>query len=524
MGFFKEKYDAIIIGGALAGMSCALELQSKGKDVLVLERHNLPGGLATSYVRGGVEMEATLHEMMCIGPKDKPLTIRRFLEGMGVMVDWLRVPEAYRIYVPKENIDITLHAGFNGSIENDIFVPGEFKMAHEIDRVYPGTFKEVNRLMNLCTDVYNSVNALSVKPMNKLQMILHHSNLVKTAGYSTEEVLKTFDLPKEVLDILKGYWIYVGSPFSDLPFTIYAVLMGDYFVGGSYVCKEFSHELSLRMQERCMDLGVQYEYSQNVEKILVKDGHVYGVKTTKGDTIYADYVACSAYPNTCYGKMIEPKTLVPKSAYRDCNAREMGLTVVSVVLTLDKSPLELNIKDYSVFSCEGDMDLDRIFEQGKTLGPYDYLTTICLNYANPDCTHDGECSLSITYLPSPEAFVSVTCENYHEVKRKMARDMIECVSKHLGVNLFDHILEVEVEMPHTVAHYSSNYMGGIYGYKHSMDDHVIARLFMENNENYIKGLAFCGAHAINGDGMSSCISNGRKAASILLKQMDVEAR
>ena len=107
MGFFKEKYDAIIIGGALAGMSCALELQSKGKDVLVLERHNLPGGLATSYVRGGVEMEATLHEMMCIGPKDKPLTIRRFLEGMGVMVDWLRVPEAYRIYVPKENIDIT---------------------------------------------------------------------------------------------------------------------------------------------------------------------------------------------------------------------------------------------------------------------------------------------------------------------------------------------------------------------------------------------------------------------------------
>ena len=67
-------------------------------------------------------------------------------------------------------------------------------------------------------------------------------------------------------------------------------------------------------------------------------------------------------------------------------------------------------------------------------------------------------------------------------------------------------------------------MGGIYGYKHSMDDHVIARLFMENNENYIKGLAFSGAHAINGDGMSSCISNGRKAASILLKQMEEEAR
>ena len=37
MGYFKEKYDAIVIGGALAGMSCALTLASKGLDVLVLD-------------------------------------------------------------------------------------------------------------------------------------------------------------------------------------------------------------------------------------------------------------------------------------------------------------------------------------------------------------------------------------------------------------------------------------------------------------------------------------------------------
>lgn len=524
MNFYKEKYDAIVIGGALSGMSCALTLASKGKDVLVLERHNLPGGLTTSFVRGGLEMEATLHEMMSIGPKDKPLKIRTFLEEMGVMVDWLRVPEAYRIYVPKEEIDITLHAGFSGSIENDIFVPGDFVMAKEIDAKYKGTFKEVNRLMNLCAEVYNSVNVLSVNKTSKVQMLLKHSSFVKTAGYSTNDVLGTFDLPQEVLDILKAYWIYVGSPFSDLPFTIYAVLMADYFICGSYVCKEFSHELSVRMQERCEELGVQYEYGQNVEKILVKNGHVYGVRTTRGDEIHADYVACSAYPNTCYGKMIEPLSEVPFRAYQDVNAREMGLTVVSVVLTLDKSPKELNIHDYSVFSSESDMDLDKFFEQGKGLGPYDYLTTICLNYANPNCTREGETSLSITYLPSPLGFMKITADNYHEIKRKIAKDMIETVSSHLGVNLFDHILEVEVEMPHSVAHYTSNFLGGIYGYKHSMKDHIIARLQMCDDENYIKGLSFCGAHAISGDGMSPCITNGRKAASILLEQMKEEIK
>lgn len=94
MGFYKDHYDAIVIGGALSGMACALTLANKGKSVLILERHNLPGGIATSFVRGGVEMEATLHEMMSIGPEDQPLKIRTFFDEMGVKINWLRVPEA----------------------------------------------------------------------------------------------------------------------------------------------------------------------------------------------------------------------------------------------------------------------------------------------------------------------------------------------------------------------------------------------------------------------------------------------
>ena len=46
MKFYKDHYDVIVIGGALAGLSSALMLADKGLDVLVLERHNLPGGIA----------------------------------------------------------------------------------------------------------------------------------------------------------------------------------------------------------------------------------------------------------------------------------------------------------------------------------------------------------------------------------------------------------------------------------------------------------------------------------------------
>ena len=71
MPFYKEKYDAIVIGGALAGMSCAMKLASEGKDVLILERHNLPGTWLQALSAAVWKWEATLHEMMSLGLKEE---------------------------------------------------------------------------------------------------------------------------------------------------------------------------------------------------------------------------------------------------------------------------------------------------------------------------------------------------------------------------------------------------------------------------------------------------------------------
>ena len=191
MAFYKDKYDVIVIGGALAGMSCAMKLASEGKDVLILERHNLPGGIATSFSRSGIEMEATLHEMMSIGPEDDPLFIRDYLDEMGVKIDWLRVPEAYRLVSPEDGIDITLHPGRRAD--------GTWVCADEIDAVYPGTRGEVNKLLELCLQVYNSVLYMNEHHVSKLKTLLEHEALAKTAGYTGAEVMDSYvSLPSAV--------------------------------------------------------------------------------------------------------------------------------------------------------------------------------------------------------------------------------------------------------------------------------------------------------------------------------------
>ncbi|MCR5761385.1 MAG: NAD(P)/FAD-dependent oxidoreductase [Sphaerochaetaceae bacterium] len=509
-GFYKDKYDVIVIGGALAGLSSALMLADKGKDVLVLERHNLPGGVATSFVRGGLEMEATLHEMMSIGKKENRLKVGKFLDDMGVNIDWLEVPEAYHASLPG-GVEVTLHPGFE-------------TFAKEIDQAVPGTYDKVLSVLNLCHTVFDSVNELSIHPMSKVKMLLKHEAFVKTAGYSTKEVLDTFDLPQKALDLLAPYWIYVGSGFSELPFTIYAVLMADYVGYGSFVAKKFSHEMGVKMAERATEMGVQIEYRQNVEKILVKDGKAYGVRTQRGDEIYADYVISAAYPNKVYTQMVEPISEVPQRAIKVVNGRRVSLTAFSVVLTLDKSPEELNIKDYSVFRAIKTMDTDELFKELGGLGPYTYVTAICLNLANPDCTPKGQTSLSITTLPRPEAWMKVKAEDYDELKHRLAKQFIDDMSEYLGVNLLDHILEIVIETPMTVARYTGAWNGSIYGYAHTMEDHIVARLQTAHEESLIKHLEFAGAHQISGDGMAPQITNGRKAAKNVLDSMAEEAQ
>ncbi len=513
--FYDDHYDVVIIGGALAGLSSALMLADKGKKVLVLEQHNLPGGCATSFVRGGVEIEGTLHEMMSIGEVVggvHELKVGAFFDQMGVDVDWLRVPEAYRLVTPDTNC--LVHAGKHG----DFSLPAK-EIAKACGDNDGSLEQELLRLFKLCLNVYNSVNALGVKMVSKPAMLLHHNDFVRTAGYSTQEVLEKFKLPSKAVDILCAYWIYVGSPIYELPFTIFAVLIADYLGYGSYIPAKFSHEMSLKMQMQAEAKGAQVELGQRVDKILVKDKKVIGVRTARGDVIHCDYVISGSYPNNVYANMIEPKEEVPEAAFKFSNSKHIGVTCFSVVMLLDGSPEELGIKDYSTFYAPEGMEMHGLWENNQTSGPYNYITSICTNIAHPEATPKGTCIYSITTLPDPDGWKGVTEENYKEMKYRNAAHFIDMESKRLGINLRDHILELIIESPVTIAHYTGAWRGSIYGYRHTMDDHVVARLQMHHHERYIDGLAFAGAHQVSGDGMGPAVTNGRKGAKDVLDEM-----
>ena len=57
------KYNTVVIGGGLAGLTAGGILSKFGKKVLLLEQHHKPGGCATTFKRGDFIIEVGLHEM-----------------------------------------------------------------------------------------------------------------------------------------------------------------------------------------------------------------------------------------------------------------------------------------------------------------------------------------------------------------------------------------------------------------------------------------------------------------------------
>ena len=57
----SEKYDVVVIGSGMGGLTAASLLSRAGKKVLVVERHDRPGGYAHSFRRGFYNFDAAVH-------------------------------------------------------------------------------------------------------------------------------------------------------------------------------------------------------------------------------------------------------------------------------------------------------------------------------------------------------------------------------------------------------------------------------------------------------------------------------
>ena len=67
-----KQFDVIVVGAGNGGLTAAANTAKAGLKTLLLEKHNIPGGCATSFRRGRFEFEPSLHELCSVGTAEKP--------------------------------------------------------------------------------------------------------------------------------------------------------------------------------------------------------------------------------------------------------------------------------------------------------------------------------------------------------------------------------------------------------------------------------------------------------------------
>jgi phytoene dehydrogenase-like protein len=94
-----QTYDVVVIGAGNGGLAAAAKLAQEGVNVLLLERHNIPGGAATSFCRGRFEFEVALHQLSGLGTPEKPGLLRLELNKLGVMDDleFVEISDLYHV-------------------------------------------------------------------------------------------------------------------------------------------------------------------------------------------------------------------------------------------------------------------------------------------------------------------------------------------------------------------------------------------------------------------------------------------
>ncbi len=507
-----KQYDVIVVGAGMGGLACACVLAKNNKKVLLLEQSHSAGGFASSFVRGRFEFEVSLHELCGFGRYDMPFgPVRGLFDYLGVSdrIDWVDIPDAYRLLT------------FNDDKKYDVRMP--FGIKEYIDRLEeyaPGSRKEAERLFECAEAVRKEIEAISapVSGAVKAAALLKKGVLLHTAGYSTNEVLNSFDLSEKAKDILRAYWAYLCTDLDSLDFVHYVQMLNSYIELKSVVPQKRSHEIANCLVECFKENGGELRLNTKAVKINAENGAVTGVELDDGTVIGAKTVVCNCSPHNVFGKMMDKKD-IPEFEIKKANARTFGGRGFCVFLGLNKSAEELGLKDYSYFIYP-DMDTVKQFARMGHPETNDVQNTVCLNAVNPGASPEGTCMLCMTTLFTSDYWGKLKPEDYYKEKEKFALHMIEVFEKATGLNIRDHIEELETASPLTFARFTDAPDGVIYGYLGKRDDGVIARR-MEKPGETVKGLHFAGGYGQMLLGYSSSLSSGRSVAHRILGETEV---
>lgn len=469
-----KKYGLIVVGGGITGLSTgltwAINHDVEREPVLIIEKEPKTGGYVTSY-----EREGFLFDTCQLIPN-----INEILDYLGIEIELKKFKGYYmRIFIVDPKTDEVKVLELPSGVET-------FKK--KLMDLYPNNAKQIGNFLDYSRDMFLELFNLKVEPTAAeiVKTLRKCPKIVKNSSKTFKEYFEKFEITEQdVNEIFNVFAEFSALPPEQVSAIVPISAMNALLDGAFRPTKGFI-EFPKKIEDRFKSLGGNLLLNTKVEKILIEEGKVKGVKLEDGKEIYSDYVVTTCDPKVAMLNMVgldiireQDKKYAKKVEAVKMSCSSMNLSI-GVDDEIDLEALGMDC-GYNVITTGGNTfdELFTEYERGE-IGFNDnrfHLGVIC-----PSLTTGGKPNLTVRIVPVPLGnwmeLREKDTEEYKKEKLRWAEFFIDKVEKYLIPNLRKHIKVLDVSTPATYARKSGSPTGSIYDMAPYTDNFGRTRLKM----------------------------------------------